>query len=183
MNAALKRISPLAERNSFRLPLCVQRNSFHSSAPPRPHRSGISLIEVLIAVFVLTFGLMGIAMVIPAGRYLMVEAAKSDRGSACGRAALNDMKIRGWLDPLGWKQIRATRAHDYDTVPSDGIPLPVGCNGGIIYGETFLVDPVFFQIARALAITLSVFPLYRRYPGSKSATANATVASSRTRGG
>ncbi|MGI6414054.1 MAG: type IV pilus modification PilV family protein [Thermoguttaceae bacterium] len=82
------------------MPVRTERNSFHSSArPPRPRRSGISLIEVLIAVFVLTFGLMGIAMVIPAGRYLMVEAAKSDRGSACGRAALNDMKIRGWLLP------------------------------------------------------------------------------------
>jgi hypothetical protein len=100
MNAALKRIFPVVERSSFRLPVRTERNSFRSSArPPRPRRSGISLIEVLIAVFVLTFGLMGIAMVIPAGRYLMVEAAKSDRGSACGRAALNDMKIRGWLMP------------------------------------------------------------------------------------
>lgn len=160
MNAALKRIFPVVERSSFRLPVRTERNSFRSSARiPRPRRSGISLIEVLIAVFVLTFGLMGIAMVIPAGRYLMVEAAKSDRGSACGRAALNDMKIRGWLDPLRWKQIRGARAHEYGTQPSDGIPLPVGRYGGIIYGETFLVDPVFFQIARAAGTeTVQFFP-------------------------
>lgn len=147
MNAALKRTFPVVERSSFRLPVRTERNSFHSSArPPRPGRSGISLIEVLIAVFVLTFGLMGIAMVIPAGRYLMVEAAKSDRGSACGRAALNDMKIRGWLDPLRWTQIR-------------GVPRPAAQNGGVAYGETFLVDPVFFQIGLAAGTqTVQFFP-------------------------
>lgn len=148
MNAALKS-PPIAQRNSFCFPFPVKRSRFRSAArPPRPCRSGISLIEVLIAVFVLTFGLMGIAMVIPAGRYLMVEAAKSDRGSACGRAALNDMKIRGWLDPTtGWREGRIA---SFESCVKPGwfldatntlYPKPMDA---LVYGETFLIDPAFF---------------------------------------
>jgi hypothetical protein len=157
MNAALKRIFPVIDRSSFRLPVRTERNSCHYSArPPRPHRSGISLIEVLIAVFVLTFGLMGIAMVIPAGRYLMVEAAKSDRGSACGRAALNDMKIRGWLLP-GQSGI------DWVKRDSGGLQS-VFLRGGQIYydvsyGDAFAIDPLFYAApANSGNIVVQHFP-------------------------
>lgn len=144
MNAALNRIAVLVERISIRLPLRAQRPSFGSTGGVRvargPHRSGISLIEVLIAVFVLTFGLMSVAMVIPAGRYMMVEAAKSDRGSACGRAALNDMKIRGWLLP-GQNDV------DWVTRDAGGGLNSVFRNGlHISYGDAFAIDPLFYAI-------------------------------------
>ena len=114
-------------------------------------RRGVSLIEVLVAVFVLTFGLMGIAMVIPAGRHQMIEAAKSDRGSACGRAVINDMQIRGWLDPNGWQQIRRTA------------PLGAAVNGQVIYGDTYLLDPAFFRASLAAGNPMVQFFPYSRY--------------------
>lgn len=169
MNAALKRIFPVVERSSFRLPVFPGRNSFRSSARiPRPDRSGISLIEVLIAVFVLTFGLMGIAMVIPAGRYLMVEAAKSDRGSACGRAALNDMKIRGWLMP-------GQSGVDWVRRDTDGVLRSIFLNGlHISYGDAFAIDPLFYAApANSGNIVVQHFPY--RNPNISPATEPETV--------
>jgi hypothetical protein len=122
-------------------------------------RRGISLLEVLIAVFVLTFGLLGIAMVIPAGRALMVEASKSDRGSACGRAALNDVQIRHWYSPSPWRQkwgglsasfrsaiVNANEYSDFATgeyLIYDAAGSPDISITGLIYGETYFLDPYF----------------------------------------
>lgn len=162
MNAALKRIFPVVERSSFRLPVFPGRNSFRSSARiPRPRRSGISLIEVLIAVFVLTFGLMGIAMVIPAGRYLMVEAAKSDRGSACGRAALNDMKIRGWLLPgqSGIDWVRRVSGTTFGSVFSRAGKISYD----ISYGDAFAIDPLFCT-APANSGNIEVVQVMQHFP-------------------
>jgi len=67
-----------------------------------PSRSGVSLLEILIAIFVLLIGLLGVAAVIPAGRVEIVEALKADRGAACARACLHDARIRKMLDPREW---------------------------------------------------------------------------------
>ena len=71
-------------------------------------RSGISLMEVLIGVFVLSIGLLGVAAMIPIGKLAMIETAKSDRTGACGRAALREVKIRRMLDPDFWSTAAPT---------------------------------------------------------------------------
>jgi hypothetical protein len=63
---------------------------------------GISLIEVLIATFVLSIGLLGIAGLIPLGRFAIMETAKADRVGACGRAALRAIKTQRMLDYRCW---------------------------------------------------------------------------------
>ncbi len=73
-----------------------------SSFLKRRARRGISLMEVLISMFVLTVGLLGVAALIPAGRHEIVEAAKLDNASMVGRAAFRDMQVRGFLNPAGW---------------------------------------------------------------------------------
>jgi len=65
--------------------------------------SGVSLLEVLFAIGILTVGLLGVAAVIPLGGRKVAEAGKADRMAACGRAILNDAKVRGVLDPLRWR--------------------------------------------------------------------------------
>ncbi len=73
-----------------------------SSFLKRRARRGISLMEVLISMFVLTVGLLGVAALIPAGRHEIVEAAKLDNASMVGRAAFRDMQVRGFLNPAKW---------------------------------------------------------------------------------
>ena len=61
-------------------------------------RRGVSLMEVLISTFVLAIGLLGLASLIPVARLAVVETGKCDRGAACGRAALREIKIRRMLE-------------------------------------------------------------------------------------
>ena len=72
----------------------------HCSSPAS--RRGMSLMEVLISVFVLSVGLLGVAALIPVGKLAMKETDKSDRTGACGRAALRDLRVRGLLYTTTW---------------------------------------------------------------------------------
>ena len=84
-----------------------------------PPRSGLSLLEILISVFVLSIGLLGVAAVIPLGGDAILKSAKSDRAGACGRSSLHVIKTRGWLNPAGWRQLRVDET---DPVNMNGIP-------------------------------------------------------------
>ena len=78
----------------------------HPSAPPTPHsRSGISLIEVLISMFVLLFGLLGVASFFPVGQHFVQKGDRLDRVAAVGQAAANDMATRGILRSDQWLQV------------------------------------------------------------------------------
>ncbi len=69
---------------------------------PRRTRRAISLMEVLISMFILAVGLLGVAALIPAGRHEIVQAAKLDNASMVGRAAFRDLQVRGFLNPANW---------------------------------------------------------------------------------
>lgn len=71
---------------------------FHLTPSPRG-RQGISLLEVLISVFVLTVGILGLAALIPIGRFEVQEASKLDRASTLGKQAYRELLIRGLLKP------------------------------------------------------------------------------------
>jgi hypothetical protein len=68
-------------------------------------RRGITLIEVLISMFVLMIGLLGVGAMIPAGRYEIMQGVKADYGAMVGREAFRDMKARGYLDPTNWRDV------------------------------------------------------------------------------
>lgn len=65
-------------------------------------RRGLSLLEVLMSLLVLTLGLLGVAALLPVGKHEMEQAARSDRASALGQAAFRDLQVRGVLDPHRW---------------------------------------------------------------------------------
>ena len=65
-------------------------------------RAGVSLIEVLVSMAVLTIGLLGLAALIPLGRLAMVETGKADRSGACGHAARHQIKVRRMLEYDTW---------------------------------------------------------------------------------
>ena len=77
---------------------CCQAKSGQS-----PNRRGISLLEVLISMGVLAVGLLSIAAMIPAGRYELMQGTKLDYASMVGRSAFRDLKVRGYLNPNGWR--------------------------------------------------------------------------------
>lgn len=72
---------------------------FYTHTDPR---RGVSLMEVLMSIFILTVGLLGMASLIPVGGFQVSEAIKADRAAAVGRAAFYEVRIRGLLDPRKW---------------------------------------------------------------------------------
>src|SRR5262245_8528176 len=79
------------------------RSCFLSPAPsPLSPRPGISLTEVLIAMGILTVGLLGVASLFPVGAFYMENASKADNGSAIAQEVMSDIATRGILNPGGW---------------------------------------------------------------------------------
>ena len=64
---------------------------------PRPlsPRAGISLTEVLIAMGILTVGLLGVAAIFPVASFYMQKGEVADRGSAIAQAAFNEVVTGG----------------------------------------------------------------------------------------
>jgi|GEM_PF-2399351 hypothetical protein len=77
---------------------CIHPSSFIL----HPSRHGISLMEVLISIFVLSIGLLGLAAIIPLGQMALWETAKADRSGACGRAAIREIQVSRLLDFRYW---------------------------------------------------------------------------------
>lgn len=123
-------------KRSDSLALSLQTSSNHaaqlplSALPPSPlppsafppPRSGISLIEVLISMFVMLFGLMGVASIFPVGNYYVVEGEKHDMGSLLAANAFEEIQARGMLRPELW-------LYAGTTVGTTAVPTETGATG------------------------------------------------------
>jgi type II secretory pathway pseudopilin PulG len=78
---------------------------------------GISLLEVLIAMFILSVGLLGLAALLPVGQADIVAAGKSDRSAAAGRLAMRDLRARGILCVDNWMNHYDDPAFNYSDDP------------------------------------------------------------------
>jgi type II secretory pathway pseudopilin PulG len=78
-------------------------NSSHSS-----DRRGITLMEVLISLGILSVGLASVVSLIPAGASQAKLSIIEDRRAALGYAALSDAIVRGILNPRRWNAFPAT---------------------------------------------------------------------------
>lgn len=94
-------MQPRSKPTGYRLQ-ATGRN--HPSAPQasclqsQPYlRRGISLLEVLISMFILLVGLLGVGALIPVGKLEVSQADQYDRTGAVGRAAFREIKVRGML--------------------------------------------------------------------------------------
>jgi type II secretory pathway pseudopilin PulG len=67
-----------------------------------PRNSGISLTEVLIAMGIMTVGLLGVASVFPVGSWYMQKAEVTDHASAIAQSAMNGIVTQGLLNPFSW---------------------------------------------------------------------------------
>ncbi len=93
----------------------------------RHRRGGVSLMEVLIAIFVIMVGLLGLLALIPVGGLAIQDMVKADRTGTLGRAALRDVKVRRMLDPELWIP---------KPDPKDPNPAPFAIDplGVVVYG-------------------------------------------------
>jgi hypothetical protein len=109
----------------------VGRRDFTFLLPPSPFRLGISLTEVLIAMGIMTVGLLGVASVFPVGSWYARKADIADQGSAIAQSAMNDLVTRGLLNPDAWFAMTPPAGTPGATSPnftfsSDGKYTPLG---------------------------------------------------------
>lgn len=126
-------------------------------------RLGITLIEVLISIGVMTIGLLGMAALVPLGRLELAEGERLDNISTIGRAAFRDLSIRGylrpemWADPISGRSI-VTPGPFFDeyspatnTPTARQFPSTAGASGLIgppyapIVIDPLMIAPTFFQ--------------------------------------
>jgi hypothetical protein len=105
-------------------------------------------MEVLISIFVLSIGMLGVAALIPVGRFSIVETSKADRGAACGQAGMHEVKVRQMLEPRLWAFAD----------PSTNPPGAIDASGAAVPLSTFVIDPLFIARNAPAAWTDSVFP-------------------------
>ena len=65
-------------------------------------RGGLSLIEVLISIFIISVGLLGVASLIPLAYLQADRGAQAERAGQVGHAALREFSARGMGDPRLW---------------------------------------------------------------------------------
>lgn len=65
-------------------------------------RHALTLAEVLIAMGIMTIGLLGVASVFPVGGHYIQTGDVADRAGAVAQAALEDAVVQGHLDPENW---------------------------------------------------------------------------------
>jgi len=75
---------------------------------PRTPRRGISLLEVLISMGILTVGLLSVLALVPAGKSQAVKAVIYDRSSVMAANVAGDLIARGLLRPSSWVTGTAT---------------------------------------------------------------------------
>src|SRR5262245_9330084 len=115
---------------------------------PRP---GVTLIEVLVAIFVMAIGLMALLTLFPLGALNMAQAIKDDRtgnaaqgSAAVAHAAWRDFVTKNPINPD--QRITAAMTDPATPVPPDirpvppGSPLPPRKGGGTSY--PVFVDPI-----------------------------------------
>ena len=107
-------------------PSCPRPSSLNPR-PFRPSRQGITLLEVLFAIFVMAIGMLSVASLIPVGKTLLARGAQADRSTACGSAALLEMGLRRYDRPEMWLYQNPL------ALPAAQYPM----------GLPFVIDPLF----------------------------------------
>ena len=91
-------------------------------------RRGISLLEILFSIFILSVGLLGLASLIPAGTTDVAAANVADRAGNVGRAAFREVKVRNFTNHEEWRNPMSSD----DRINASGNPVPPFINQGWI---------------------------------------------------
>lgn len=97
----------------------------------RSTRFGMTLIEIMAAILVLSIGLVGVISAIPFGGLRMSQMQEADNSSALGRNAARVMKSNDWANPANWWYENGYKN-----------PNSVLSNGNLNLTFPFFVDPI-----------------------------------------
>jgi hypothetical protein len=136
----VKSIMSYSGARRIRRTFAISHSTFHI---PR----GISLIEVLISMFVLLFGLMGVAAIFPVASHYIQEGDKRDRSSGLAQIAFEELKSKKLLRPEWWLYPDHTQEYSFNTwvVSRSSSTIgqfsqaPTGNNNA---GHAFVIDPL-----------------------------------------
>ncbi len=84
-------------------------------------RQGLTLLEVLIGIFVLSIGMLGAAMLVVVGNEYAAQANVRDRAAACAEAAVQEIIAREMVRPSSW--VPAATQSPWDPVVLDPLFL------------------------------------------------------------
>lgn len=101
-----------------------------------PLRSAFSLLEVLIAMFILTVGMLGIAAAVVIGNASALQALVADRVASVGRNGLAEVRTRELLDSTRW-------------LNADGSPVVKNPDEPFAAGDAFCIDPLYIATVNA----------------------------------
>ena len=105
-----------------------------SSASTRV-RLGITLLEVLVSIGVLSIGLLGVVLLIPIAHHKAAQATLEDRKANVGRRAFHEFRLRGMARPRSWVSMAGG---------SPSLPVPMTDNSPLnqrpLY-QPYCIDP------------------------------------------
>ncbi len=105
-------------------------------------RRGITLLEVLISMFVLLIGLLGVGAMIPAGRYVAMQGTKLATSTMVGQSAMHELQVRDCFNPANWHTVNSTGS-DFaiwdPTNPGKPFKIPSGANSMLL---PVVIDPL-----------------------------------------
>jgi len=137
-------------------------------------RSGVSLLEVLISMFVMLFGLMGVAAIFPVGNHYASRGDQYARGAALAEAAFGELEGRGLLQPGVWLYAEAPRPGlsyipgTTNEMAANVIQHSMAVSPGLFNinpttlgaGHAFVIDPLGVAEGRADGVSnLDAFPI------------------------
>jgi len=132
--------------SDFRLVACRRFGMYAPSENPKSQipnlkspRLGISLLEILISMFVMLFGLMGVAALFPVGSFYVQQGEKFDRGNSLAQNAFEELLARGLLRPEVWLYADSANLVINNTTNLFFEPFGAGNRGP---GLAFVIDPL-----------------------------------------
>lgn len=112
-------------------------------------RRGITLLEVLFAIFVVAVGLLGLASMIPVGKSQITNANNFDAASTIGRSAMSEIETRDLYHFDDWAAVQTNGTcpgvHHVHQFPSGEISdrFLFDPDGSVLYGAPGTVPPGF----------------------------------------
>jgi prepilin-type N-terminal cleavage/methylation domain-containing protein len=111
---------------------------------PQPHRRGVTLVEVMFAIGIVSVGLLGVLLVVPLAGNRAARGFVADGADRVGRNAIREFEIRSMAQPNTWTRLKTetgTGSQQYVAFPS----IVTGTAPGhtTISSRSFCIDPLF----------------------------------------